>query len=261
MSDSVTPSGIRLSKPTDHPHVWLVTIDRPPVNPLNNAATREIGEVFAGLPLDGSVRCVVLTGAGEKAFCAGADVREFGALNPISSLARSRQVRDAFEAIRHAPVPVIGAVNGAALGTGVALAAACDVLVAAESAVFGLPEINVGRLGGTRHLLSLVPAKKMRWMALTGQRLTARELAQYGSIEKVVPLPELMPTAFAMADEVAGKAPSVVRVQKEMLNFSEALDLADGYHIETLGSAIISGNPESIESAKAMLEKRKPKFG
>jgi enoyl-CoA hydratase len=260
MSDFTTPSGIRVSKPAEHPHVWVVTIDRPPVNPLNNAATVELGQVFDGLPTDGSVRCVVLTGAGEKAFCAGADVREFGALNPISSLRRSRQVRSAFDAVREAPVPVIAAVNGAALGTGVGLAGACDVVVAADSAVFGLPEINVGRLGGASHLLRLVPAKKMRWMALTGQRLTARELAQYGNVEKVVPLNELMPLALSMADEVAGKAPSVVRTQKEMLNLAEEMDLLNGYHVETLGSAIISGNAEAVEASKAMLEKRKPRF-
>jgi enoyl-CoA hydratase/carnithine racemase len=122
MSDFTTPSGIRVTKPAEHPHVWVVTIDRPPVNPLNNAATVELGQVFDELPADGSVRCVVLTGAGDKAFCAGADVREFGALNPISSLRRSRQVRSAFDAVREAPVPVIAAVNGAALGTGVGLA-------------------------------------------------------------------------------------------------------------------------------------------
>jgi enoyl-CoA hydratase len=260
MSDFTTPSGIRVTKPAEHPHVWLVTIDRPPVNPLNNAASVEIGKIFDELPTDGSVRCVILTGAGEKAFCAGADVREFVELTPASSLRRSRQIRASFDAIREAPVPVIAAVNGAALGTGVALAASCDVVVAAESAVFGLPEINVGRLGGASHLLRLVPAKKMRWMALSGQRLTARELAAYGNIEKVVPLKELMPTVFAMADEVAGKAPSVVRTQKEMINMCEEMGVYDGYHVETLGSAIISGNAEAVESSKAMLEKRKPKF-
>src|ERR1041384_4699466 len=102
MTEFVTPSGIRVSKPAEHPHVWVVTIDRPPVNPLNNAASVELGKIFDELPSDGPVRCVVLTGAGDKAFCAGADVREFGELNPISSLRRSRGIRAFFDAIREA---------------------------------------------------------------------------------------------------------------------------------------------------------------
>ena len=251
---------IRTELPDDHPHVLVATIDNPPVNVMNTALYLRMTELFEGIAADGKVRCIVLTGAGSRAFVAGSDVRDFAVLTPDTALARARVIRSAFTAIRDCVVPVIGAINGPALGAGMAIAAACDVVVAAENAVFGLPEINVGVLGGAQHLSRMVPPKRMRWMALSGQRLSARELNAAGGVERVVRADRLLVEALAMADEIAEKSPPAIRLQKECLNLIETLGVDEGYHIEQLGTAILSSLPESKEAAAAFVAKRKPKF-
>jgi enoyl-CoA hydratase len=251
---------IRVELPSDHPHVLLATIDNPPVNVMNTALYLRMQELFEGIAGDGKVRCIVLTGAGARAFVAGSDVKDFAVLTPGTALARARIIRNAFTAIRECVVPVIGAINGPALGAGMAIAAACDVVLAAENAVFGLPEINVGVLGGAQHLSRVVPPKRMRWMALSGKRLSAQELTAAGGVERVVPADRLIAEALAMADEIAEKSPPAIRLQKECLNLIETLGVDQGYHVEQLGTAILSSLPESKEAASAFVAKRKPKF-
>jgi enoyl-CoA hydratase len=246
---------VKVTRPSEHPHVALVTLDNPPVNAVAPAISREIISVFTELGFDLDVHCVVLTGAGEKAFIAGADIRDFLTFTPASLFERSRTTRDCFDAIRRCRSPVIGAIGGHALGAGVAVAAACDVLVVAEGAKFALPEINVGILGGTKHLSRLVPAQKARWMAMTGQRIGAEELHRFGSVEKVVPRDRVLATALAMADELAGKIPTALRLQKEALNLTEDMPLYDGYHVEQFGSSILTSLPESKEAARGFLDR------
>lgn len=247
---------IHQSRPEGRPHIALVTIDRPPVNAMSLDAHRELLTTLRSLGQDASVRCIVLTGAGQRAFIAGGDVGELGALDAASALERTRVVRDVFGAIRRNPVPVIGAINGPALGGGLAIVAQCDVIVAAETATFGLPEIDVGVMGGTKPLARMVPEKVMRWMALSGQRVTAAYLERLGVIHQVVPREKLLETALAAADEICAKSPAAVRLMKEVINLTEHMNLDDGYHVETYATAIISTHPDSKEAARAFKEKR-----
>jgi enoyl-CoA hydratase len=235
--------------------IYRVTIDRKPVNALSLATYKEIRQAFETLSEEGQARCVILTGTGDRAFVSGSDVNEFAALSPANAPARARVVRAAFNAIRDCPVPVIGAINGAALGAGVALASACDILVASESATFGLPEINVGVLGGTRHLARLVPPMLMRRMALTGYRITAAQMQAYGTLSAVVPSDRLAETALQLAQEIAAKSEPAIRLQKETLNIIENLALKDGYQVEQMATGLLSGTPESKAAVERFFNK------
>lgn len=232
-----------------------VTIDRPPVNAINLALYDQIRTAFDGLRMSDGVRCAILTGAGERAFVAGSDINEFGELSPINAPVRAQIVRRAFASIRECEVPVIGAINGAALGAGVAVAGSCDMLVAAEEATFALPEIGVGVLGGTKHLSRLVPLPLMRRMALTGHKISARELAHYGALAAVVPRPQLMQEALRLAHDVAKHSAPALRLQKQTLNLVEDLGVAQGYQVEQMATGILSGTPESKAAVAGFREK------
>lgn len=244
-------------RPEGRPHVLLITIDRPPVNAMSLAAYRELLAALRSIEDDPDIRCAVLTGGGDRAFVAGADVRELEALDPASTLERARIARQVFDAIRSAPVPVIAAVNAHALGAGLVMVAQSDFVIASDKASFGLPEINVGAMGGTKHLARIVPEKVMRWMALTGNRVDAAYLERLGAVQKVVPRDQVLETALVAADDICLKSPASVRLMKEVINLTEPMDLNHGYHVETYATAIISSHPHSKEAAKAFQEKRK----
>ncbi len=247
---------IKLSRPQGRPHVLLITIDRPPANAMTVDAHSELLAALRSVADDAQTRCIVLTGAGERAFVAGGDVAELGALNPELALERTRVVRQVFDAIRRNPVPVIAAVNGHALGSGLVMVSQCDVVVAADNASFGLPEITVGVMGGTKHLARIVPEKVMRWMALTGNRVDAAYLERLGVVHKVVARANVLEAAFAVADDICAKSPAAVRLMKEVINLTESMDLDNGYHVETYATAIMSTHPDSKEAARAFQEKR-----
>jgi enoyl-CoA hydratase len=236
--------------------VLLITIDRPPINAMSLEAHRQLLAALRSVEDDPSIRCIVLTGAGDHAFVAGGDVGELGALDAISAQVRTRVIRDVFDAIRRNPVPVIGAVNGHALGSGLVMVSQCDVVVAAETATFGLPEINVGVMGGTKHLARIVPDKVMRWMALTGKRVDARYLERLGVVQVVVPREQVLGAALEAADAICANSPAGVRLMKEVINLTAEMSLNDGYHVETYATAIISTHPDSKEAARAFKEKR-----
>ena len=240
------PSSIRLTRDDEHPRVAVVTIDNPPVNALTTQMYLDLTDTFRRLG-DGDDQCVVLHAAGERAFCAGSDTREHVALSPSTAPARSRMVRECFQAMRDCRLPIIAAVNGAAAGAGVALLGSVDVIVASERARFGIPEINVGVMGGARHLGALVPEKTLRWLALSGEFLSAQDMYRLGGVVRVTEPEALLPTALAMADTIASKGAHAVRLMKEVLNLSEPGSLIDSYHIEQLGTAIMSGVPRPDE--------------
>ena len=256
----MTPSAIHKTHPPEHPHVLLITIDRPPLNAMTLDAHRELLAALRSVDEDEDIRCIVLTGAGERAFIAGGDVGELGALDAASALVRTRVVRQVFDAIRRNPVPVIAAINGHALGGGLVMMSQCDIVIAAETATFGLPEINVGVMGGTKHLARVVPEKVMRWMALTGTRVSAAYMERLGVVQQVVPREQVLETALRAADEICAKSPASVRLMKEVINLTESMNLDDGYHVETYATAIISTHPDSKEAAKAFKEKRPAVF-
>ena len=244
-------------------HIAVVTLDRPPVNAVDPQTYLEIIEVFSGFRDDRSVNVAIFTAAGTRAFVGGAD------LNSIDDddannwptrriLDRGVLARDAFTAIHECAIPVIGAINGAAIGAGVALAAVCDVLVVAENATFGLPEINVGLLGASSHLALLVGRHIARELFFSGDRITATELQQLGAIRHVVPREDLLETAMALARTLAAKSPIALRLAKESMNRTEFMALEQSYRTEQDYTARLRTFEDSAEARAAYLEKREP---
>lgn len=221
---------------------------------------RDLRDLFLNIRDDYvEARAIILTGEG-KIFCAGADTRELAARTTEMQLARSEVSRSCFDAIRLCPLPVIGAVNGAAVGAGVVLAACCDIVLASENAHFSLTEVLIGALGGTRHTGRLVPNKLMRYMALTGQRVGADAVERFGGILEVTSREALMDRALAIAGQIATLNAYGVQLMKESINLTEDLPVAEGYRIEQLYTTIASNLPDAQEAAAASREKRKPQW-
>jgi len=244
--------------------VATVTFDRPPVNAVDFSAMEEITDAFRSLNDRKDVNCAVFTAAGSRAFIAGADLKA-GPHPPTNGIPSRmmdphRLIRDALSAIRECQVPVIGAINGPAIGAGLALAGACDILIAAENASFGLTEINVGLLGGAAHLQRLVGTYKMRKMFYSGELEPAQELYRLGAVEKVVPLAELLETARRLALTIASKSPLAMRLAKESANRVEHLPTDEAYRIEQTYTARLLETADAKEAVAAYLEKRAPKW-
>jgi len=247
-------------------YIATVTIDRPPVNAMNRQMFDEIQAAFDALNNRSEVRVAIFTGTG-KCFCAGADMKARSANlegqsapRPGAMWAHSRAAREAFNAILECSVPVIGAINGPALGGGLALVASCDILIASENAVIGLPEIDVGLLGGGRHCQRLFGVYKTRKMMYTGERIGAAELYRRGIVEKVVPPDQLLPEARGLAKHIADKSPLAIKLAKHAMNTIEFMDLRDGYRFEQNMTHELTGSEDAREAARAFVEKRKPTF-
>ena len=172
----------------------------------------------------------------------------------------SRRARESFHAIVECKVPVIGAINGSALGAGLAIAASCDMLIACDDTRLGLPEINVGLLGGGRHAMRLFGHSKARRMMFTGQRLGGEELYRLGVVEECVPRDQLMDAAMALAKEIAAKSPIAMELAKHAMNAVEFMSLRDGYRFEQSMTAELSKYDDSKEAMRAFVEKRDPVF-
>lgn len=240
--------------------VLTVTLNRPPANAVDRAMYIEIADLFGDVDQIGSdVRAIVLRGAGPH-FCAGNDLDEFASMTPENGTERMWRVREAFFAIQDCAVPVIGAVHGAALGTGLAIAASCDFIVAADDARLGLPELTVGVMGGARHLARIAPQPLVRRMFFTGQPLKASELFEAGGSLVVCPPDALYETALAFARRVAGYSPTATRLAKQILNRIETMDLQPGYAFEQGFTVKMSGHPDSKEALDAFREKRPPAY-
>jgi enoyl-CoA hydratase len=187
-------------------------------------------------------------------------VKQLSVRTTASTLARGAHTRRCFEAIRQAAVPVIAAVNGPALGAGMMIASVCDLIVASERASFGLPEVNVGALGAARHVARILPEKVMRQMALTGVRFDAWALERLGAVNLVVPHAELLARAYEIADGIASKSPSLMRLRKEAMNLVEEMPLAAGYCVEQLYTTVAAEIPDAREAARSVVEKRRPNW-
>jgi enoyl-CoA hydratase len=242
--------------------VATVTFDRPPVNAVEFESVLEITEAFRSLADRRDVNCAIFAAAGSRAFIAGADLKARSDVPPgelpSQLMDPFKGIRDAFIAIRECQVPVIAAVNGPAIGAGLAFASACDIIIAAESATFGLTEINVGLLGGAAHLQRMVGTYKMRRMFFTGELVSANELYRLGAVERVVPLADLAETTRALALEIAAKSPIALRLAKDSANRIEHLETDEAYRIEQTYTARLFGLNDSREAMQAFLEKRKP---
>ena len=240
--------------------VATVTLNRPPVNALDRAMRDGIIAAFDAISERDDVRVAVLTGAG-KVFCAGADLRarpdrtRSGAFHD-----HNRVTRETGNAIHECAKPVIAAINGAALGAGMGLMAACDIFLASEAATFGMPEIDVGLAGGAAMMHSLFGRSAMRRMMYTGQRITAAEMYRRGVIEQVTTPEELLPTALALAEEIAAKSPLGIRYAKQSSNMVELMPQRDAYRFEQNFTMALSATEDALEARTATLEKRKPVF-
>ena len=244
-------------------HVAVVTLDNPPVNAM--AADWDIPGVFDALTDDPEVHVAILTAAGQRVFCAGADIKRATSSEarptPRPAATGNRGARAAFNSILECAVPVIGAINGPALGGGLAIAASCDYLIASERASFGLPEIDVGLLGGARHFMRLLPHWGLvRRLHYTADRVDAQEAYRLGMVAQVVAPEDLLDAALADARNIAAKIPLGIRLAKENLNLIENMDLRNGYRFEQTRTLLLSKTEDALEAKRAFVEKRAPVF-
>ena len=244
--------------------VATITLNRPDVlNAQNNPMREELMAVFAALKSDEEVRAIVVTGAGERAFSAGADIKEFLEPSVPTRLREQRKRLDYRALMDRCPQPIIAAIRGFALGGGLELALACDIRIAAEDAQLGLTEINLAIIpggGGTQRLPRLVGRGKALEMILTGARVPAAEALRIGLVERVVPAAELMPAARALARTIADKAPVALRYAKEAVVSGLALPLADGLRLENDLATLLRTTEDRAEGARAFVEKREPRW-
>lgn len=242
-------------------HVATLTMNAPPVNALTRVLNDELTLALDRISEMDEIRVVVLTGEG-RVFCAGADLKGRAEMikGPGGLVAHSRRTRECFHAIRECAKPVIVAINGAALGAGLAMVASADVLVASEKASLGLPEVDVGLLGGCRHGMRLFGHSRLRRMMLTGYRVSGPELYRLGIVEACTPPDELMSAAMAIAATIASKSPISTRMGKHTLNVIEDMSLRDGYRYEQDMTAIIGKTDDADEAQLAFKEKRTPVF-
>jgi len=241
--------------------LWILTINRPDVRNALDAPT--VQEVQTALDTLDTARpgVLIITGAGERAFVSGADIGDLRTRTKIQALEAINT--GLFARVENFVWPVIGAVNGFALGGGCELALACDIRIASENARFGLPEASLGIIpaaGGTQRLPRLVGLSRAKEWVLTGDIYDAREAERIGLVSRVVPIAELMPTAKEMARKILARAPLAVRLAKIALNASSRAPLDTGLTLEMLAQGILFDSKDKYEGMTAFLEKRKAKF-
>lgn len=244
--------------------IAYVTINRPQVlNALNIETVEELSKVFSAIEEDEKVASVILTGAGEKAFVAGADIGELVKLDALGGRDFSLNGQRVFNQIENLSKPVIAAVNGFALGGGCELALACTLRVAAETARFGQPEINLGIIpgyGGTQRLARLVGKGRALEMVLTGNMVSAEEAYRIGLVNKVAPLSELMGETKKLAEVIMSKGPIAVRLAMVAINQGLQMSLQQGLQMEASLFGLTCATEDMKEGTSAFLEKRKPAF-
>ena len=244
--------------------VAVVTINRPQVlNALNAATLDELGEAIGSLTHDDAVRAVIITGAGDKSFVAGADIKELARQRPSEIREHARRGQRAFDAIEHMGKPVIAAINGFALGGGCELAMACTFRIAADTARLGQPEISLGLIpgfAGTQRLARMVGRSRALDLLLTGRQVAAAEALAIGLVHRVVPAVALMQEAHAFARELAAKAPIAVRCILEAVNRGLDGSLPEGQALEAALFGLVGATDDMREGTTAFLEKRAADF-
>jgi len=244
--------------------IATVTIHRPKsLNALNPETARELDVVFSEIAGRRDVGVVLLTGAGEKAFVAGADIAAMREFTPLEALEFSLFGQKVLEKIERLPQPVIGVINGFALGGGCELAMACDILVASDTAKFGQPEVNLGIIpgwGGTQRLPRLVGRNLAKELVLTGEMITAARAYEIGLVNRVVPQAGLMETAREIARKILAKGPAAVSAAKSSMNRGLDLDLQNASALEANAFAVAFSTEDRVEGMDAFLNKRKPEY-
>ena len=243
--------------------VAVLTINRPDkLNALNLATRNDITAAFDELRADDSIRVVVVTGAGEKAFIAGADIAEFAGRTAHQQRAVMQQMK-VFSLVEEFPKPVIAAINGFCLGGGCELALACDLRVASDRASFGQPEINLGIIpggGGTQRLTRLVGEGKAMELILTGDIINAQAAYGIGLVNMVVPAADLEAKTMELANRIAEKSPVALRMAKEAVKLASRSSLDEGLRREVDLFALCFSSEDKDEGVSAFLEKRRPVF-
>lgn len=244
--------------------IAFVTINRPDkLNALNAQAKSELQQLFLDIQHDAEIDVVIVTGAGEKAFVAGTDIKELADLDEQKGRLFSEGGQDVFNLIENLGKPVIAAVNGYALGGGAELVLACHVRIASDNAKFGQPEVNLGIIpgyGGTQRLARLVGKGRALELILTGESIDAQEAYRIGLVNKVVTLPELMKSAETMAQKIIGKGQVAVRLALKAVNATQEFSLASGQTFEAELFGRCCASEDFKEGTSAFLEKRKPAF-
>lgn len=244
--------------------IAIVSINRPKaLNALDYTTIAELGEVMTELAANKAVNVIILTGAGEKAFVAGADIAYMVSLPPLEAQKFSRHGQVVFSQVEAMPKPVIAAVNGFALGGGCELAMACDIRIASEKAKFGQPEVSLGIMagfGGTQRLARLVNPGIAKEMLFSGDIYDAQAALRVGLVNKVVPPEELMDTCKKMAKRISSMGPVGVRFTKEAINQGLDMDQEKAFNIEADLFGVIFSTADQKEGMKAFLEKRKAEF-
>ncbi|SDH97803.1 enoyl-CoA hydratase [Alteribacillus persepolensis] len=241
----------------------IVTINNPPVNSLTQEVMNEFHRAIDLLAKNEHIQAVIITGAGEKAFVAGADIKQFLSLDEQDGRQLSLDGQLVFEKMEQLPVPVICAVNGAALGGGFELALACDIRIAAENAKLGLPEVGLGLIpgyGGTQRLTRLIGLGKAKEIIFTGKPLSAQEAHQIGLVEKAVPEKNALEAAKDMAAHMMKNSPQAISKAKMALHKALETHLQDGLEIEAHLFGKAMATKDCKEGAAAFLEKRPPHF-
>jgi len=244
--------------------IATITVNRPKsLNALNPATMQELSAAFEDLAAREDAGVVLLTGAGEKAFVAGADISELRHLTPVQALEFALFGQGVLERIERLPQPVIGVINGFALGGGCELAMACDLLIAADTAKFGQPEVGLGIIpgyGGTQRLPRLVGRNLAKELVLTGEMITAQRAYEIGLVNRVVPQADLMNAAREAAAKILSKGPIAVRAAKMAMNRGLDLDLSNACALEANAFAVGFSTADSAEGMTAFLSKRKAAF-
>lgn len=245
-------------------YIGKITINRPEqLNTFNYQALKELGEVLEEVKLSKDIRVVIVTGAGEKAFSAGADLKERRTLSEKEVRRNVTKIRDVFTELEELPQPSIAAINGYALGGGFELALACDFRIAVNDAVLGLPEVSwaiVPGGGGTQRLTRLIGISRAKEWILTARKYKAEEAAEIGAINKAVPKEKLWDEVNTLAEEILANGPLAVQQAKYAINNGANADLYTGMKIESQAYEMIIPTKDRVEALEAFREKRPPNF-
>jgi enoyl-CoA hydratase len=244
-------------------HVATVYLNRPPYNPLNSQLYKELATLFEELEKDPLVRAIIITGKGDRAFAAGADINEMMNLNGAEMLEMSRVSRAAYNKVEAISKPVIAAVNGLALGGGCELALACDFRICSSNTKFGLPEVNLGIIpggGGTQRLPRLIGQSKAKELLFFGEMIDADKAVELGIVNKEVELDELLLEATKWAEKLAEKSRIAMHMLKKSVNQGLSVDMQSGLDLEAACFGNAFASEDRKEGMQSFVEKRKPQF-
>jgi enoyl-CoA hydratase len=244
--------------------VALLTVNRPQsLNALNRLVLEELLHALSEIRRAPQVRALIITGAGDRAFVAGADIKAMSEMSTVEGLEFCQLGYRVMRTVEELPVPVVAAVNGFALGGGLELAMACDLVLASEQARFGQPEINLGMIpgfGGTQRLPHRIGRTRAAEMILTGEMIDARKALEWGLVNRVCPAGELMRTARALAEQLLGKPLVALRQAKAALHAAATMSEDAGLRFEQEAAGVAFSTADRVEGTRAFLEKRKPQW-